>query len=321
MSKMAEPNSNKLYNQSDKGYKNIFKNKDMFMEFLQSFVNEDWINQIDTNSIIRVDKEYILQDYKKKESDIVYKLNILDKNTGEKREIIFYILLELQSTIDRLMPYRLLMYMVQIWKEELKSYKRKETQRKTFKLPSIVPIVLYNGSTKWDVPVNFKGILNETDMFDKHLVDFRYILVDVNSYSKDDLLKLANVISIIFMLDQSIVAKDKKELESRLCEIGKIKNENNATPEKIAVIFEWIKEVFLKRVSEEIREEAISILKSVEEGTDMTYALEKLADKMTRDAKKEVAIEMAKEMLLDNEPIEKIKKYTKLSEEEIEKLK
>jgi hypothetical protein len=34
-----------------------------------------------------------------------------------------------------------------------------------------------------------------------------------------------------------------------------------------------------------------------------------------------VKIEMAREMLLDNEPVEKIKKYTKLSDEEIEKLK
>lgn len=30
---------------------------------------------------------------------------------------------------------------------------------------------------------------------------------------------------------------------------------------------------------------------------------------------------MAREMLLDNEPIQKIKKYTKLSDEEIEKVK
>ncbi|HJD66962.1 MAG TPA: hypothetical protein LFV66_00535, partial [Rickettsia endosymbiont of Bembidion lapponicum] len=40
-----------------------------------------------------------------------------------------------------------------------------------------------------------------------------------------------------------------------------------------------------------------------------------------REGKEEVKIEIAKEMLQDNEPIKKIIKYTKLSKEEIEKLK
>ena len=38
------------------------------------------------------------------------------------------------------------------------------------------------------------------------------------------------------------------------------------------------------------------------------------------EAKIEMATEMATEMLQNNEPIEKIMKYTKLSKEEIEKL-
>lgn len=37
-------------------------------------------------------------------------------------------------------------------------------------------------------------------------------------------------------------------------------------------------------------------------------------------AKEEKAIEIAKEMLKDNEPIEKIVKYTKLSEQEVKNL-
>ena len=46
--------------------------------------------------------------------------------------------------------------------------------------------------------------------------------------------------------------------------------------------------------------------------------MEKQAE--TRGEKRK-SIEMAREMLLDNEPIQKIKKYTKLSDEEIYKIK
>nr|WP_276326132.1 Rpn family recombination-promoting nuclease/putative transposase [Pseudobacteroides cellulosolvens] len=45
-----------------------------------------------------MNKSYVLQDFKEKESDIVYRLKIKD------RDIIFYCLLELQSSVDYQMP-------------------------------------------------------------------------------------------------------------------------------------------------------------------------------------------------------------------------
>ena len=68
----VEPRGKTVHNIQDKGYKKLFKNKEMFLEFLQTFVYEEWVNDIDENDLILIDKEYILQDYRKKESDIVY---------------------------------------------------------------------------------------------------------------------------------------------------------------------------------------------------------------------------------------------------------
>jgi len=47
----------------------------------------------------------------------------------------------------------------------------------------------------------------------------------------------------------------------------------------------------------------------------------KVAEMLVADAVKEERIEMAKEMLLDGEPLDKIMKYTKLTEEEIDEIK
>ena len=54
-------------------------------------------------------------------------------------EVYFY-LLELQSTVDFQMPYRLLCYMVEIWRSVLKDTDRKEAARKasSFQLLSLV---------------------------------------------------------------------------------------------------------------------------------------------------------------------------------------
>ncbi len=143
-SRMAEPSGKVGHQIQDKGYKKLFQNKEMFLEFLKTFVQEDWVKDTNEDDLVRVDKEYVLQDYRKKEADIVYRMKL--RSSGEEKEVIFYVLLELQSGIDRMMPYRLLMYMVQIWKQELTNVKYIDAKDKGHKLLAIIPIVLYSGS-------------------------------------------------------------------------------------------------------------------------------------------------------------------------------
>ncbi|MFZ5592571.1 MAG: Rpn family recombination-promoting nuclease/putative transposase, partial [Bacillota bacterium] len=79
------------------------------------------------------DKSYITQEFADKEADIVYRL----KSTAG--DVIFYVLLELQSTVDYLMPFRLLLYMVEIWREVFNNTPQNERESKHFRLPAIIP--------------------------------------------------------------------------------------------------------------------------------------------------------------------------------------
>ncbi|WP_135554378.1 Rpn family recombination-promoting nuclease/putative transposase [Paenibacillus cymbidii] len=63
-------------------------------------------------------------------------------------DIIFYLLMEFQSTVDMEMPYRLLLYQVEIWRYYLRNREEKGPGH-SFALPAIVPIVLYNGERPW----------------------------------------------------------------------------------------------------------------------------------------------------------------------------
>ncbi len=91
-------------NRQDKGYKYLLSVKKVFLELLRSFVRQGWVNEIDESNIVRVDKSFILQDFRDKEADLVYWIKMNDK------DVIFYILMEMQSTVDFQMPYRLLLY-------------------------------------------------------------------------------------------------------------------------------------------------------------------------------------------------------------------
>ncbi|TYQ13261.1 UNVERIFIED_CONTAM: putative transposase/invertase (TIGR01784 family) [Acetivibrio alkalicellulosi] len=328
-----ESGEEKVHQIIDKGYKKLFEDKNMFIEFLQTFVKDDWVQDINEDDLMRIDKEFILQDYRKKEADIVYRMKLKNEETKKELDVIFYILFELQSRVDRIMPYRLLMYMVQIWKNELFNVKHKQAQSKDFKLPSIVPMVLYNGEGKWSAVKNFRDLLSEEKRFREYLVDFKYILIDVNSYTEDELYNISNAISCIIMMDQNIVKREKEVLIRRMNKIVTLKDK--IAPEKLERLIEWLTEVLSKKFKNKGIDGKLkdTITKSMKEGKEMTYAIERLFNDIEKEAMEkgrkegiekgieEMRIAIAKEMIIEGESLDKIIKYSKLSKEKIDKLK
>ena len=96
--------------------------------------------------------------------------------------------------------------------------------------------------------MRFRDLQNESERFGSYLVDFQYILVSVNDYTEQDLLSLANAISCIIMMEQTVVSKDKDVMIRRLNEIMKLKDK--LAPEKMQLIMEWLIEVFGRRFQE-----------------------------------------------------------------------
>ncbi|OIQ53868.1 Rpn family recombination-promoting nuclease/putative transposase [Neomoorella thermoacetica] len=140
------------YHPHDKGYRQLLSDKRVFLELLKTFVRETWVEAIDEKDLILVNKSYVLQDFSEKEADIVYRLKTKDRN------VIFYVLLELQSTVDYLIPFRLLLYMVEIWREIYTNTPQHERESKHFRLPPIIPAVLYNGAGSWTAALSLQKL-------------------------------------------------------------------------------------------------------------------------------------------------------------------
>ena len=223
------------------------------MDLLRTFVREDWVKDIDENSLVRIDKSYILQDFSQKEADIVYRLKI------KGSEAIFYILLELQSTVDYLMPFRLLLYMTEIWRDIYNNTSANERERKGFRLPAIIPAVLYNGANNWTAARNFKEILAEYQRFEKHLLDFQYILFDVNRYDLEELYQAAGLIASIFALEQKTALEEIMQRLQRLAETLQ-----NLGPERFQQFKKWFLHVLKTRLEEPLQEK---VEKIIEEST------------------------------------------------------
>jgi predicted transposase/invertase (TIGR01784 family) len=306
---------NKVYHEHDVGYKHIFSHRGTFLEFLRSFTKKGWADLIKEEDLILVDKSYILSDFEEEESDILYRVNI----NGE--EVIFYVLLEFQSKVDFQMPMRLLFYMTEVWRDVLKNTDKSELKRKSFRLPAVIPIVLYNGKNKWTAKTSFKEILSGYELFEDNILNFNYMLFDINRYSDEELYSMSNLVSAVFLLDQEM---DEDELIRRLRKLIYILKK--ISPEQFSVFKQWLKKIVKPRLTEEMRNEVDEVLdKSNQEEVDFMVSnlgktLEKLEKKATEKGIEKGKIEVAKNFLRMGLTVEQVSIGTGISKEEIEKI-
>ncbi len=211
------------------------------------------------------------------------------------------------------------------------------SERKNFRLPVIVPIVLYNNPGKWTVPLNFKEILSGHEFFEEHILDFKYILINVHAFSEKELLELSNLIGSVFLLDQ---AQGLTEIIERLKNIILIIKKME--PDEFRLFADWAIKIIARGIPPENEEEIINIFKTArpEEVEIMVSNMERVLKKSWEEAREEgikqglkqglekgleqglekAIINIARQMLADGEDIEKIVKYTGLAKDEVEKL-
>lgn len=192
----------------DSSFKELFEVKAQFIELIRTFIKEEWVREINEENIELTTNEFVMWNAHKRTSDLIYKVKIAENE-------LYFFLLELQSSIDNKMPYRLLEYMFEIWRRF----------EKENKLLIIIPCVVYTGKSKWNVG-DFRSLFNEDERFTKYIPNFEYILIDVNRYSDEELLNIANLISSVFFLNKTKGGEESiKRLKTVVENVSKIRKE------------------------------------------------------------------------------------------------
>lgn len=297
----------------DKSYKDLFSNKETFLNLIQNFVNNTWGSQLTKDNLTLINKSYILSDYEEQESDIVYKANF------NGNDVFFYVLLEFQSSVDFRMPIRLLLYMIEIWREILKNTKLNEFRRKSFRLPAIVPIVLYNGKKKWTSSKELKDVISNSKIFGENILNFKYEFIDINSYDKEELYNKQDISSAIFLLDQNI---DRIEFYDRLK--GIIIQFNKLSGEEKMQLKHWLVNINteeynfkdnIEKIFSSNKEEVLNVTSNISRG------LEKLKEDGIEEGKAKGKIEGKIEGKTEILIKQLSRKFKSLPEEYIEKIK
>jgi len=152
------------------------------------------------------------------------------------------------------------------------------------------------------------------------VIDFSYILLDVNKYDIESLSRIGSLISAVFMLDKKQSGADLTKTLRKALESVK-----GLSPDEQTALISWIEDVFLKKAGDkrEFVAEALENLKSERKVDDMTYAIERLFDEyeakgMEKGMEKTT---MVLKMLKKNRSIDEIQEYTELPIDKILHLK
>jgi predicted transposase/invertase (TIGR01784 family) len=113
------------------------------------------------------------------------RMDLLYSARAGRRRVLVYVLAEHQSKVDRWMAFRLLCYLVAIWK----SYRARHPRAR--RLPAILPVVVHHSPTGWTAPVAFEELLDvDAELYDAlgpHMPRFRFLLDDLSAQSDADL--------------------------------------------------------------------------------------------------------------------------------------
>lgn len=180
----------------DHGYKLLFSHPRMVEDLLRGFIGQEWVSRLDFGTLERVNSNLISEDFQERRNDVIWRLRWEDGK--EAGWFYLYLLLEFQSTPDRFMALRLLVYVGLLLQELI----RTDGLPPSGELPPILPVVLYNGRRAWRAPRELLALFASVPRgLRRHLPRLEYLLVDEGRLTKEEKAKGDNLAAALFRLE------------------------------------------------------------------------------------------------------------------------
>jgi hypothetical protein len=175
-------------------YKHLFSHPQMVEDLLRGFVPEAWIERVDFTTLEKVSGSYVTDDLREREDDLIWRVR------WGTEWLYVYLLLEFQSTVDPFMAVRIMVYLGLLYQDLLK---RQQLTRHGL-LPPVLPIVLYNGETRWTAAEELADLIEVIPGgLARYRPALRYLLLDEGRYREENLAPLPNLVAVVFRLENS----------------------------------------------------------------------------------------------------------------------
>lgn len=150
----------------ENSFKRLLKNPGNVRDAL-ALAGAPMLDRIDFARMKPTDATFVQSDYRHIAADLVLTAPLLPaKGKKHGRNITVYILIEHQSEPERLMPLRVLEYVIEVYKAQLRDWPRNRAERAGMLLDPVLPVVFYAGDRTWDELGTLADLIAEGQLFD-----------------------------------------------------------------------------------------------------------------------------------------------------------
>jgi hypothetical protein len=178
----------------DSLYHRLFDHPDMVAELLREFVAGPWLNDLYLAGMQRLNAKFHAETGDRREGDMIWRI---PRRDGGNTYLV--LLLEFQSTLDRWMALRVLVYASLLWQRLV----NEKSLPADGKLPPILPVVLFNGDGGWASPLSMRELVGLPDNSPlwQWQPTMRYEVVDQGAFAEDDLARRDALVALLFRLE------------------------------------------------------------------------------------------------------------------------
>ena len=234
----------------DSGRKDIFGHKQVVVDFLRGYVHQPWVQSVDFASLERVNSSYVHEADQQRIGDVVWRFRLKDGGGW----VYTYLLLELQSKIERHMALRMMVYVGLLYQDLIK--------QKQFGpdglLTAIFPAVIYNGKRPWNAPLKLSELITPVpEPMRAFIPNMSYYLLDEGRVQP---LAPDNILSTIIEMER---APDAKQLSAALERARKLLDASG-NQSLGRTLLAWLKRVVLRFMAPELKLDQLNYLEELQ---------------------------------------------------------
>ena len=284
--------------QHDKIFRTVLDRKSDAIVLINKALN----TQLEVQDIEKYNSSFINKVFQNREADIVYKI----------KDRSIFILIEHQTKVDYLMPYRILEYEVAIMQSaiDLDKIKNKES-----KIPLVISIVLYTGNKKWNAKKYLEENQEKIEEIENGLGN--YNLIDINELTEKELLEDNSFISKMMLIEKSKNTENIVEILEKIVKITKEEDKDTLRRTISIILEEKIGITKAKELIEKMEGDEgnmLAVVDMIRRENQMYIEIGK------KEGELKEKIKIVTNMLKEKFNIETIQKITGINKEEIEKI-
>jgi predicted transposase YdaD len=168
----------------DRSARWLFKEKENIRGLVE-IVASELVEYLDFSRLVELNRSFVSDTLRELESDMVFSVPF--QTASRTDDLLIYILIEHQSTVDPMMVFRVLFYMCQIWDVQRREWEASDVPRSEWRLRPILPIVYYTGAQRWQTPLSLTALMDMPEVLSRFVPRFDTLFLGVKETDAEDL--------------------------------------------------------------------------------------------------------------------------------------